>query len=124
MKDIKGRQQHALRLYGSLLLAGLAYLAFCLTTGLRLPCPFYTVTGLLCPGCGITRMMLALARLDFTAAYAANPAVLLTGPLLLVLAAKEEYHWIKTGRRLQSGQWLYMLLLLFFTIFTIWRNLP
>ena len=116
------RRQRTLRLYGGILLLGLAYLAFCLMTGLRLPCPFYTLTGLLCPGCGVTRMMIALARLDFAAAYAANQLLFITGPFILGLLVRDEYLWVKTGTRPRAPQKFYIALLICFTVFTVWRN--
>lgn len=41
--------------------------------GVRVPCMFYRVTGYLCPGCGITRMCLAMLRFDFVTAFRNNP---------------------------------------------------
>lgn len=41
--------------------------------GIGIPCPFYSLTGLLCPGCGNSRAALALLRLDLPAALACNP---------------------------------------------------
>lgn len=36
-------------------------------------CPFKALTGLPCPGCGMTHAFLALGRLDLAGAWAANP---------------------------------------------------
>lgn len=36
-------------------------------------CPLRAVTGLLCPGCGMIHAFLAMGRLDFAGAWAANP---------------------------------------------------
>ena len=38
-------------------------------------CPFKALTGLPCPGCGMTHAFLALGSLDFAGAYAQNPLV-------------------------------------------------
>ena len=52
-------------------------------------CPFRALTGLLCPGCGITHAFLSLGRLDFAGAYAANPIVFpLAGLMALYLAGR------------------------------------
>ena len=73
---------------GALLLsAGLGYALWVRLTGLALPCPFRAATGLLCPGCGATRLCLALLRGDFAAAWRANPVLLLLLPVLAALAA-------------------------------------
>lgn len=36
-------------------------------------CPFKALTGILCPGCGMTRALLALAEFDFVRALRFNP---------------------------------------------------
>lgn len=41
-----------------------------------IPCLFYELTGLQCPGCGNSRAALALARLDLPAAFCYNPMFL------------------------------------------------
>ena len=41
-----------------------------------IPCLFYRLTGLKCPGCGNTRAALSLLRLDFSAAFFYNPMFL------------------------------------------------
>jgi hypothetical protein len=61
---------------------GLLYLLWLSRTGIGIPCLFHLLTGWKCPGCGITRMILALSRLDFPAAFAANPFLLVTMPFL------------------------------------------
>lgn len=45
-------------------------------------CPFANVTGHPCPGCGLTRAMLALLSLDFGEALRLHPLSPLLGPLL------------------------------------------
>lgn len=43
-------------------------------------CPFYKITHLYCPGCGITRMFFSLFHLDFKAAFWYNPLVFILLP--------------------------------------------
>lgn len=40
--------------------------------GIGIPCLFYQVTGLQCPGCGNSRAVMALLRLDLAAALSYN----------------------------------------------------
>lgn len=111
-----------LRRWGVLLLAGFAYLGFCLSTGMSLPCPFRLLTGYLCPGCGVTHMALALAHGDLYGAMSANPAILLTAPLMLALQIREDSHWIRTGNIPDSDFYLPQILLAAFLLFGVWRN--
>lgn len=49
-------------------------------------CPVYHLTGLKCPGCGTQRALHALLHGDFAAAWGFNPALILSIPLLLLIA--------------------------------------
>ncbi len=74
-------------LTGLLLVAavGIGYALWVNLTHLSIPCPFHAITGLQCPGCGVTRMCLALLRLDVAGAWKATPVLLLLRPRLWVL---------------------------------------
>lgn len=48
----------------------------------RLDCPFKMLFGIPCPFCGITTAFVNLFRLDFHAAFAANPLFLLAPPFI------------------------------------------
>ena len=58
--------------YGKLLLFGIMA-AFYLTHG----CPVRFLTGIACPGCGMSRAAMALLRLDFNLAFEMHPLVFL-----------------------------------------------
>ena len=74
-----------LLLYMMLLgMAGLLYGIFVSYTGLAMPCLFRKVTGLLCPGCGVTGMCVALLHLDWRGAFSCHPVLFV---LLLPLTA-------------------------------------
>ncbi len=49
-------------------------------------CPVHRVTGLPCPGCGVTRGLVLASHGDFQEALGANPWVLVLWPLLALLA--------------------------------------
>jgi hypothetical protein len=63
-------------LTGSVLIAAIV---FSFTAG----CPFLLVTGIPCPGCGMTRAILSALRFDFTAAFGYHPLF----PLVILCAA-------------------------------------
>lgn len=107
----------------ALLIIGFCYYIWIRTTGLYIPCMFRLVTGFKCPGCGITTMMVNLSKLNFKAAFIANPFLFITGPFI---AAELIYAYIKASRNEQIsrtniiGLYIYISLLL---IFGIWRNI-
>lgn len=119
----QARLVNACRRYAALLTLGLLYLGFVTLTGWSLPCPIKAITGFSCPGCGITHAALALAHGDLAGAFAANPALLTASPLLLGLLIRDEAVWIHSGHAPVVPDWLSLLLLLYFLVFTVWRNL-
>jgi hypothetical protein len=54
-----------LRTAGIFFLLGLAYYIITQLTPLRIPCLFQKITGLACPGCGISHFCIRLLHLDF-----------------------------------------------------------
>lgn len=65
------RKLHILLLtFGIAALVGLFYLLA--QIGVGIPCLFYKITGLQCPGCGNSRAALALMRLDIKSALQFN----------------------------------------------------
>lgn len=95
-------------------------------TGIFPSCPFRTLTGFNCPGCGTTRGLHQLLHGNFVAAFELNPLIILTLPLL-------GYLLITFTRSALSGRpmpqfslspkygWLLTILIVGFWIF---RNTP
>ena len=112
-----------LKKYLIVLGAGILYFVFTSVTKIGIPCPFYYLTGLQCPGCGVSRMMLALARLDFSHALQYNPFILLTSPILLFIIFYSDYLYIKTGNG-SLGKWNFLMIaeLAGLLIFGVARN--
>lgn len=86
----------------------------------RVPCPFYTVTGYLCPGCGVTRMIDALLHGDLSAAFGYNPFLMVATPVLLLAVVDEKCH-PKQRQKLREG--LYIALVFFAVVFAVCRNI-
>ena len=97
--EIRARARRVAVKYSIILGAALAYLIFVLCFDFGIPCVFREITGLKCPGCGISRMFLSLSQLDFVAAFRHNPVVFTTGPLLLAYLATAEIKYIRYGER-------------------------
>ena len=76
---------------------GLIYTCFIKITGWGIPCVFHLITGLHCPGCGITRMFLALLKLDIVTAARYNLLVLCLLPFAIVLLFYKVWQYVKKG---------------------------
>lgn len=113
-----------LKIYGGILSVGLGYLILTSVMHIDIPCFYFATTGFLCPGCGVTRMFLSLARLDFAEAFSYNPVVfvlliLWNGIALLCFCGKTAF--VKDKRFLYTVLGLSIAALL---IFGFVRNLP
>lgn len=123
---MKERLFQTLKTVAILGVIGLGYAFVCTFTPFRIPCPLHALTGLYCPGCGVTRMCLSLLQFDFEGAARANLAVLVLLPVILVLLLWYLVNYIKLGKKqLSRAQtivvWTLVALLL---LFGIVRNLP
>ena len=118
-----------------LLLAGLALLALAGFGVLRRfdpsaagsffpPCMFHAITGWYCPGCGLTRMLHALAHFDVPRAFSMNPLAMLAMPALAAMAA-HGYGWrpraLAPLMRVLLAPYFWLVLL---PTYWIARNLP
>ena len=65
-------------------------------------CPFLTITGLECPGCGSQRSFHQLLHLNIGAAFKQNPLVVIFGPYILLglyieyIADKNKFKKVKS----------------------------
>lgn len=85
--------------FGALILlsVGALYALFVTLTHKGIPCVFRLATGLECPGCGVSRMCLALIKFDFVTAFRANAAVFCLLPLMAATAGRLIFVYIKYG---------------------------
>lgn len=80
-----------------ILVIGLLYGLFVKKTGLAVPCVFYRVTGLKCPGCGVTRMCVALLQFRWREAFESHPVLLIQLPFLGLIALRNIIAYIRNG---------------------------
>ena len=74
-KETSCMRTKILKLYTGIFVIGSIYLIWLLATDTYIPCFYFITMGLLCPGCGISRMFVSLAKLDIAAAFSYNPVV-------------------------------------------------
>lgn len=72
---MKTRVKKVLIVNISLLLILLIYYKFYTITNIGIPCIFKIITGYKCPGCGITRCIFSLIKLDIKGAFSYNQLV-------------------------------------------------
>jgi Protein of unknown function (DUF2752) len=84
------------------------------------PCPYLTLTGLACPGCGLTRATHFLLHGDVAQAFAYNPWAFVAGPAVLLFTLIPSVSNAEHILRARTGiAWVLLLLTM---VFWIWRN--
>ncbi|OAB40647.1 hypothetical protein PMSD_01740 [Paenibacillus macquariensis subsp. defensor] len=113
-------KKHPRLLWGvSLGVGGLLYLKVWLPiTHIGVPCVFNALTGFYCPGCGITRAVISLLRLDYIQAFRYNSLVFILLPLYAIYFVTKK----KDMRHLSNGMMAVMLIMTFG--FGLLRNIP
>lgn len=95
---VKTRAKNLAKNIGIILAVGIAYYIFFRLTRIGIKCPFNQITGLLCPGCGLSRMMLALIEFDIPLAIYYNAAAFLLLPSWVAVFISYCYEYIKYGK--------------------------
>lgn len=102
-----------------------AYCVFVYCTDLYIPCIFRLLTGLKCPGCGISHMLINLLHFNFKAAFKSNQLLFITFPIIISMIIREIYCYIKYGNH-KTDKWIKVtsfVLIALFIAFTLLRNI-
>ncbi len=87
-------------------------------------CPLAALTHLPCPGCGLTRSTLAIARGDLGAAFDMQPFAFVMSPLLAVAVVTVVSRYVRSGHATFSPRFgrffLPSFALLFLAMFAFW----
>ena len=116
---MRERVKKTLLIGAAVLLGGCAYAVFYIKTGVGIPCLFHLITGLNCPGCGVTRMLISIFRFDFTNAFQANAVLFCMHPFLLMLFAYWLYRYIRYGTY-KTNRWIEIVCWSFVSILLAW----
>ncbi len=95
--------------------------------GWGLPCPFHTVTGWYCPGCGITRMLTYTVTGQWYAAFRMNPLLFVLLPLLLVYGGFWLWSFVTDKPNRLDNRiplWATIGLAVVLVVYGVLRNLP
>lgn len=120
------RLKRLLIFLGLLIFIGIQYLLIWQIGGIGLPCMFYEIFGLSCPGCGISRMLFSLLRLDIRAAFRYNAGILTALPVMAVLFIWLCIQYVRKGTFSLSKKQncLTIGLIIWLLLFALLRNLP
>lgn len=117
--------QKRLKILGILTSIGLLYYLITQLTPFRIPCFFQKLTGLACPGCGVSHFCIRLLHLDLAGAAKENLALTILMPIWAVsIAIRVIWHpkWFAKNSPAEAILlWGSIFLLL---LFGIVRNLP
>lgn len=91
---MKQRLKKVILIYLGLLLIFITYYILNKKTGFYIPCIFHEITGLDCPGCGITRCLFHLINLNFLDAFKVNPLVFIYLPFIIAYYLYQSYLYI------------------------------
>lgn len=100
----------------SIFLLGILYFIVNQKWGITIPCFFHEITGLYCPGCGITRMIISLFHLEFYQAFRYNPLI------FILLIAYIVYKLVNIKIKVKVPKFVTYILLVITIIFGILRN--
>lgn len=90
-----------------------------------IPCMFHVITGLQCPSCGITHMLIYMAEHDFKSAYESNQMVFVLQPVIYYFVLKNVIAYIKGDRGWyqKADHFLLYLTIVLILVFSLIRNI-
>lgn len=88
-----------------------------------IPCIFHKITGLYCPGCGITRMLISIINLNYYQAFRYNPLMFILLPFFIIYYILYYIYWLK-NKKLVINNKIWYTLLIIIIFYGIIRNLP
>ena len=84
---------------------------------------FYKITGLYCPGCGITRCFFAILEGDFYKAFMYNQLVFILIPFAIIYFIYKAYLYITSKKdKMKIPNIFWIILLIIVIVFGILRN--
>ena len=103
----------------------LIYLIFSNITGIAVPCIFHSITGLLCPGCGSTRMFKSILLGNFKKAFYYNQLLFISLPIFIILLINYLYSNYKNVKPIinKIPKYIYYGYIVILIIFGIIRNI-
>ena len=88
-------------------------------------CPIHDITGFHCPGCGLTRMLLAILKLDFYQAFRYNQLLFILMPFALLLLFENIYSEYKNKKSIYKKipNYIWYSLIVILLLYAVLRNI-
>ena len=90
---------------------------------IKIPCLFHEITNLYCPGCGITRMIISICKLDFYQAFRYNPLLFILMPFFVIYGIIYYINWLNNKKTIINKK-VWNILLIIIILYMILRNIP
>ena len=89
------------------------------------PCPVRHMTGVLCPGCGMSRALGEMVHLHFIKSILYNPLAMVSAVLGISFYVQEWFLFFGSRKRfMPTNKWVYIILGIIFLAYCILRNMP
>ncbi len=107
-----------------ILLISFLYYRFYSLYRIGIPCIFHEITGLYCPGCGITRALFSLFELNIKKALQYNILIFILSPFLLYYVIISIKNWLLFKKQTKIiTNWILYIILIITVLFGILRNI-
>ena len=103
----------------------ISYLIIGKKFNIYLRCPIHEIFHVYCPGCGLTRMLLSMLKLDFYQAFRYNPVVCIMTPFIILLYIEKVYSEYKNKKSIvkKIPNWVWYIILVLMLIYGVLRNI-
>lgn len=108
-----------------LILVLIAYLVLGKIFHVYLKCPIYEIFHVYCPGCGLTRMLSSILKLDFYQAFRYNPLLFIMLPFSLILLIEDIYSELKKKKSIyrKIPNYIWYIIIVILLAYAILRNI-
>ena len=108
-----------------LLILLVLYIVVSSLTGIYIECPIHKLTGLYCPGCGLTRMIKSILLLDFYQAFRYNQLLFISLPFVIFLFVNDLYSEFKGKKSFYKKipNYIWIILIVITILYGVLRNI-